>query len=308
MKQIILDLIRHSFLGWPIRLLGRFTWRHPRLLTLTNPFFLPSIVINREGTSLLAEPDSYLFLNSEKENYIRFRPGQYEAEITYLSKNLIEKTDIVLDIGANVGLHTVAFAREASQGHVYAFEPTTEMTERLSANVSLNGIKNVTIVPCALGAAEEELEMFINTSGAGLEGTSTITGTHNVDRNPLNYETRKVPVRRLDYLVEQLGIKGRIGFIKIDTEGYETWVIEGGLNTIRAHRPTMIVEAHSRRLTAANKSFKWYLDMFPDYHILIIYPIDRTNPYLRLVPLTEEQPEMAINLLMLPRCKIAATK
>ncbi len=63
----------------------------------------------------------------------------------------------------------------------------------------------------------------------------------------------------------------------------------------------MIVEAHSRRLAKAGKSFQWYLDTFADYHIFVMPAVDRANPYFRLVPLTAEQPEIAVNLLLLPR-------
>lgn len=305
-KQTILDILEHPVFGFPARVLGQRTWRHSHLFGMINPFHVPSIVVDRDGNSLMAQPDTYLFLNSGRRKSVRFGPEQYEPEISYLIEYLIRKNDIVLDIGANVGLHTVAFARAASNGHVYSFEPVTEMAERLSANVALNGLENVTLVPCGLGAEDDEAEMSVNVGGAGLEGTSTIVGSVHLDREPENYETRKVPVRRLDGLVDELGISGRIGFVKIDTEGFETWVIEGGLDTIRKHRPAMIIEAHSKRLAAAGKSFQWYLDTFPDYHALIVYPVNRINPYLRLVPLTAEQPEIAVNLLLLPRSNVAS--
>ena len=304
-KQAILDLIEHPVAGFPARLIGRLTWRRSHLLGMINPFHVPAIVVDRDGNSLMAQPGTYLFMNSGREAAIRFSPDQYEPEISYLINYLIRKDDVVLDIGANVGLHTVAFARAAPHGHVYSFEPVAEMADRLSANAALNGLDNVTLVPCGLGAADDAAEMSVNIGGAGLEGTSTIAGSVHLDREPGNYERRKVPVRRLDGLVESLGIGGRIGFIKIDTEGFETWVIEGGLETIRRHRPSMIVEAHSRRLEAAGKSFQWYLDTFPEYHILIIYPVNRVNPYLRLIPLVGEQPEIAVNLLLLPRREVA---
>ena len=303
-KQAILDLIEHPIAGYPARALGRLTWHRSHIAGMINPFHLPTILVDRDGSPLIARPGTYLFMNSGRENAVRFGPEQYEPEISYLIDYLIKDTDVVLDIGANVGLHTVAFARKVTKGHVYSFEPVAEMAERLSENVALNGLTNVTLVPCGLGAEDDTLEMSVNIGGAGLEGTSTIAGSVHLDREPENYETRQVPVRRLDAIVQSLGIKERIGFVKIDTEGFETWVIEGGLETIREHRPAMIVEAHSRRLAAAGKDFQWYLDQFPDYHILIIYPVNRVNPYLRLVPLTATQPEIAVNLLLLPRCDV----
>ena len=306
LKQTILDLIECRIAGYPARLIGRLTSRSPRLFGMINPFHVPALVVERDGNSLLAEPGTYLFLRAGRRHALRFAPDEYEPEISFLIRNLVREDHTVLDIGANVGLHTVAFARAVPKGHVYAFEPVAEMAERLSRNAALNGLKNVTVVPCGLGAADETAEMWVNVAGDGLEGTSTIAGSVHSERMPDNYVRRNVPVRRLDGLVQTLAIEGPIGFVKIDTEGFETWVIEGGLETLRRHRPAMIVEAHSRRLAAAGKSFQWYLDTFPDYHILIIYPVNRTNPYLRLVPLTAAQPEIAVNLLMLPKAASAS--
>lgn len=305
LKQAILDLIERPVAGFAARAVGRLTWRRSHLFGMINPFHVPAIVVDRDGNPLMALPGTYLFMNSGRQKAVRFGPDQYEPEISFLIDYLIREDDIVLDIGANVGLHTVAFARAASKGHVFAFEPVVEMANRLSANVSLNGLKNVTLVPCGLGATDETVEMSVNVGGAGLEGTSTIAGSVHLDREPENYDQRQVPVRRLDGLADNLVKDGTIGFIKIDTEGFETWVIEGGLETMRRHRPPMIIEAHSRRLAAAGKSFQWYLDTFPDYHILIVYPVNRVNPYLRLVPLSGEQPEIAVNLLLLPRTSLA---
>ena len=302
LKQFILDTLERPLLGLPARMIGRLTWRYSHVLGMINPFHVPSILVDRNGSPLIARPDTYLFMNSGKKNAIRFGAKQYEPEISYLINYLIRDEDIVLDIGANVGLHTVAFARQASAGHIFAFEPVEEMAQALSINVALNGLTNVTIIHCGVGVEDGDVEMAVNVCGAGLEGTSTIAGRTHLDHEPKNYQKRKIPIRQLDGLVESLEIDGRIGFIKIDTEGFETWVLEGGMATIRDHKPAMIIEAHSRRLAAAGKSFDWYLKTFPEYHILIIYPVNRINPYLRLVPLEEEPPEIAVNLLMLPRC------
>ena len=299
-KQCILGLIERPVVGAPLRAMGRPTWRRPRLLGLINPFYVPGFVVERDGARYFARPGTYLGQDGLR-HAVRFAPGAYEPEISYLARTLVRDGDIVLDIGANVGLHSVAFARLAGSGHVYAFEPVTEMAEQLSANCAFNGIDNVTVIGCALGDREESLAMEVNIAGDGLEGTSTLAGTVHVERHPENYETRQVQVRRLDDVMNALDIDGRIGFVKIDTEGFETLVIGGGLETLRRHRPAMIVEAHSRRLARHGKGFGWYLDTFPDHHICIIYAAGRANPYLRLTPLKADQPEIAVNLLLLPK-------
>lgn len=302
-KNLIINLIERRWLGAPLRVVGRLTRRRRYLGGLINPFYLPTTLVENGVARLIAYPDSYIDLVSGLRGAVRLSTRTFEPEISYLIQTLIDEDDVILDIGANVGLHTVRFAQLAHKGHVYAFEPVKEMAKRLSQNCSLNRVENVTIVDCALGVRNETLPISVNVAGIGLEGTSSLTGSFHVEDHPENYETRNVPVRRLDDLIQELGIDRRISLIKMDTEGFETFVIEGALETLRKNDPVMIIEAHSRRLKAAGKSFDWYLEIFPDYHIFIMPAISRTNPYLRLEPLGPNQPEIAVNLLLLPSAK-----
>jgi len=300
-KSKILSLIGARWIGAPLRFVGAMTRRRSHITGLINPFHVSSTTVENAGAHYIAYPNSYLAEAVGFKGAMRFPPDEFEPEVSFLAEKLIRENDVVLDIGANAGLHTVTFARATNAGHVYAFEPVAEMVERLSENCALNRVENVTIIRCALGARSEMLEMDVNVSGVGLEGTSSLAQSFHVEDHPENYEGRTVPVRRLDDIIEKLKIDQRIAFVKIDTEGFETYVIEGGMKTLEKHRPAMIVEAHSRRLAKAGKSFQWYLDTFADYHIFVMPAVDRANPYFRLVPLTAEQPEIAVNLLLLPR-------
>jgi FkbM family methyltransferase len=304
LKSLILDFIEHPVLGALVRLIGGLTRRRARLFGLSNPFHVPAWTIEHGGARYWAEPRSYLARGSPASTRVRFDPDRYEAEIEYLIETLVGPGDVVLDIGANVGLHTVALARRVgAQGRVYAFEPVTEMAERLSANVALNGLANVTLVGCALGNVEGTATMQVNVAGAGLEGTSSLADSIHVRRHPERYVERDVEVRRLDDVMARMDPASPIGFVKIDTEGFETMVIEGGMETLDRDRPAMIVEAHSTRLAQAGKSFRWYSDTFPDHHIFIVHAVNRANPYLRLEPLSAEPPEIAVNLLLLPKVR-----
>jgi FkbM family methyltransferase len=60
---------------------------------------------------------------------------------------------VVFDVGAHAGQYTKLFARAASCGHVYAFEPGSYARAILRASVALHRLDNVTVVPMALGAA-----------------------------------------------------------------------------------------------------------------------------------------------------------
>ena len=205
-----------------------------------------------------------------------------------------------MDIGANVGLHTVALSKLVGNGRVVAFEPVTEMADTLSANCAFNRSENVTLVRAALGKESGVADIMVNQGDPGMEGTNSMIQSVHLTNNPDRYQIRQIPVARLDDIAESLGLRDQVNLIKIDTEGFEPMVIEGGLETLRATRPIMIVEAHSKRLEAVGLSFSWYQETFPDYHIFIIHAVTPANPYLRIEPLHGEPPEIAVNLLLLP--------
>lgn len=300
----LLDLVNKKWVARLVRVLEPALRGSRRFLGLTNPMFFTHRVIDRDGNRYVVPANNYIALGASAAQTVRFDGDVFEPEMSYLIAGLIHEDDTVLDIGANVGLHTVAFARAAKDGQVFAFEPVAEMAEQASTNCALNRLDNVSILNYALGAEQAELEMKVNIAGMGKQGTSSFFDTHNIESRPEDYETRALHVRRLDDVIGDLAPGKRIGFIKIDTEGYDTYVLEGGLETIRRDRPVMMVEAHSKRLEAAGKSWQWFLDTFPDYHVLMILPVTNLKPHFELVPLTSDQPEIAINLLLLPRTPV----
>ena len=302
LKKAALQLIYNGWPGDVLRAFDRFLRARRKVMGLTNPVHMSHVVTRQAGGVYLSQIDNYIALRSGRKKMLRFDPDLFEADITFLMRSLIRPDDIVLDIGANIGFHTVTMAQAASRGHLYAFEPVAEMATQNSINCGLNRLDNVTIVHCAMGNKPGEMEMRVNVAGQGLQGTSTLLEENaHVQANPDFYRPRKIRTFRLDDIIDGLNIKGRIGFVKIDTEGFDALVLEGASETIRAHKPVMIVEAHSTRLAQTGKSWQWFLDTFPDHHILIIHPLTRAKPYLHLEPLTADQPEISVNLLLLPR-------
>jgi FkbM family methyltransferase len=302
LKEIIWKSVAKGSLGPIMRPFGNALRRHENLLGLRNPLHMQFLTTIQADNLYVSELDSHMSLGAATKKMIRFDTDQFEDEISFLMKRLVKPDAVVLDIGANNGFHTVLLAKGAHRGHVYAFEPLEKFAAQASMNCALNGVDNVTIVNCALGAEEAVLDMWVNVAGEGLQGTSTfINNNANVLRNPDCYEIRKVPIKRLDDVIRTLDLQGPIRLVKIDTEGFDTMVLEGGMETIRAHKPVMFVEAHTTRLAQANKSWRWYLDTFADYHILIIHSLTRAKPYLHMEPLTDDLPEISVNLLLLPR-------
>lgn len=304
LKQCIWHSVAKGYLGLLLKPFGGMLRGRETLCGLRNPMHMKFLATEQAGNLYVSEIENHMSLGSASDKLVKFDADQFEDDISYLMHQLVRPEHVILDIGANNGFHTVLLAKGASKGHVFAFEPLEKFAEQASMNCALNGVENVTIINCALGAEEAVLDMKVNVSGQGLQGTSTfIDDNANVVKNPNDYQIRKVAVKKLDDVIATLDLPGPIGMIKIDTEGFDTMVIEGGLKTILKHKPIMFVEAHTARLKQAGKSWQWYLETFADYHILIIYPLTRAKPYLHLEPLSGNLPEISVNLLMLPRRK-----
>lgn len=164
--------------------------------------------------------------------------GFYEKELLlamqYLAK---DKNGIAVDVGANIGNHTIFFSRIFPR--VIAFEPVPRNCWILKANLHLNRISNVTLVEKGLGAREEFL-LLVNDDP---ENTNDGFNLEPIDSSQALGNAYQIAVVRGDYELEALGVSGGIAIIKIDVEGFEPQVLQGLEKTILKHRPIIFWEA-----------------------------------------------------------------
>lgn len=165
---------------------------------------------------------TFLFL--EREDW-------YEPEAAFV-RRLGRPQLRALDIGANHGFFTVALAQRAgSQGHVWSFEPDRAVNDCLRKTVAVNGLQNVTTAAFALG----------DRNGDAVLSTAASAEFNTLRAVPGDAEAQRVTVRRLDDVVSELGIRD-IDFVKIDVEGLETAVLEGGRNFFVRESPLVMAE------------------------------------------------------------------
>jgi FkbM family methyltransferase len=162
-------------------------------------------------------------------------------ELDFLSE-FIEPGAHVLDIGAYIGTHSIAFARfTGSQGKVYAFEPRREIFQMLSSNIAVNKCGQVAAfnmgVSDRLGQAIlEPLDLDAPDNFGGLELASLATGKPGGYQATIN-------------TIDSLRI-ARADFIKIDVEGMEQSVLDGAMETITTLQPTIFCECNSLEIGA----------------------------------------------------------
>jgi len=131
---------------------------------------------------------------------------------------------IVVDVGANVGWHTLHAAQHANVETVVAFEPDLFNVSLLDRALSKNNIEKVIVIVSAVGAQSGVGRFFRYRSSN--YGRHTLITDH-------GYGSRRVPVVNLDGALAGLGFQDRpISVIKIDVEGYEPAVIAGAANSI----------------------------------------------------------------------------
>lgn len=159
--------------------------------------------------------------------------GLYEKENLELLLRLLRSLSkpVVLDIGANIGNHTLAFATVAS--HVHAFEPIPFIQEVLQQNVEQNGLANITVHRLALSDKDDTATIHLDKTGN--------FGASSFDKGNAIAEAVIVKRRRGDALLDELGVE-RIDLVKIDVEAHELYVLRGLLETLKRERPVITME------------------------------------------------------------------
>jgi FkbM family methyltransferase len=174
-------------------------------------------------------------------------PYVMRTQNTFFDLDLLEYTAMVgpqggtyLDIGANIGNHSVFFARFCAD-RVLAFEPHPELHAILKNNVRRNGADDrTTLVPVGLSDTAGIGTMQIRNEHKGNIGAS-----HVARSVPLSAKDHIVDLRPLDIFTSgphSLVHPFPIRFIKIDVEGMEMDVLRGAANTLEEHHPQLLVE------------------------------------------------------------------
>jgi FkbM family methyltransferase len=176
----------------------------------------------RHGTMMYLRRDQYV-----GRSFAEY--GEYSEGEVDLFRQCLGPGDVALDIGANLGAHTLPLARLVGPtGAVFAFEPQRILFQILCGNVALNEIPNVHVLPVALGRAPGRAKVpALDYRGASNFGGVSLGAAHGED----------VPVVPLD----QLEVS-KAKLIKIDVEGMELDVLAGAKATLARCRPILYVE------------------------------------------------------------------
>lgn len=164
--------------------------------------------------------------------------GAFEKPLLYFLRDTMQSlapaSPLFVDIGANVGQHSLFMATHGCQ--VHSFEPFVAVRERLQLQIDNNRLSNITVHPFGLSNENSKLPFFAPTgSNVGIgsfDATTTSKGNVNIGELDL--------VNGDDYLQRQN--INNINLIKMDVEGFEKPALQGLRETLRQSRPVLVCE------------------------------------------------------------------
>jgi FkbM family methyltransferase len=174
------------------------------------------------------------------ENEARVAPievmnfDQYEPVETHVMDVLTADARNILDIGANIGLYAVRFAKRLPQARVYAFEPMPTSHQFLQRNVAANAVGDrVSCFNYGLSENSGTVEFFISPAAGTNASLLNVAGAQDARR-----------VVGLTLTLDQWAANQAVApdFIKCDVEGAELLVMRGGRSTLAQHQPIVFAE------------------------------------------------------------------
>jgi FkbM family methyltransferase len=191
-----------------------------------------------------------------------FLLGAFERSTLNALKELVKPGQTVLDIGANIGAHTLHLANAVgAEGRVFAFEPTDFAFGKLTRNLAINPGLQQRVIASQLFLVDElgrqrQTEIY---SSWPLEAAG--------DQHPKHLgklqSTSNASTETLDLFAARNHFS-RVDLIKIDVDGHEHPVLKGGRELLRNFAPTLVMELSPYVHSEEGNSFEELIDMLRD--------------------------------------------
>jgi FkbM family methyltransferase len=171
--------------------------------------------------------------------------GRYHDPVFDVFYRFVKDDSVCIDVGANIGVTSIALALLARRGSVLAIEPDARNLEFLKHNVSANKLKNVTIVNCLVGALGTKKVYLFNAIEPGCSTSISVERADTHYKHGL--EEKHMPCVSLDTIIADHHLD-RLDFIKLDIEGGELDALAGAKQTLARFQPTVLMEFNAHCL------------------------------------------------------------
>jgi FkbM family methyltransferase len=203
----------------------------------------------RSGRGIAGQPDKGIFSRrgityeldlSQGIDFAIYLGGMFERHTAIALAELTEPSSLVLDIGANIGAHTLHLASLVGpQGRVMAFEPTDFAFRKLRRNLDLNPslAPRVEAFHCFLTARDGSSVPNAIYSSWPLAVEAGLHAKH-LGRE---MQTEQAQARSLDSILSERADR-RVQLVKLDVDGFECDVLHGATALLRDVRPIFVME------------------------------------------------------------------
>ncbi|MBK3406085.1 FkbM family methyltransferase [Methylorubrum populi] len=206
-----------------------------------------------------------LFVHDERDQVIGRSLrlyGEWAEEEIYLLSTMVRSGDTVLDIGANVGTHTVAFSRMVGQvGRVVSIDGQARASNILALNITINGCDNVSRLEGLIGSSCELVFDKLSEAETPNIGAVTFRDLQIAASSTLDAIVRPLAMFTVDSMLIQ-----SCRLMKIDVEGMELDALKGAQQTIERCEPFIYFEQATRANFTEIHSFLTSLGYKLYYH------------------------------------------
>lgn len=166
--------------------------------------------------------------------------------IEHLQK-YIKESNVILDIGAHVGCHSLVYSKLNNDCKIHCFEMQSILYSLLKKNIAANHLHNVEAFHCAIGDAIR----MVTIAESITDGPNANEIYNYNDGKEYNFGGISIGPGSEECLmisIDSLQLNA-CDFIKLDVEGFEYFVIKGGIETIAMFKPVIFYEENHKKLT-----------------------------------------------------------
>lgn len=230
-----------------------------RSLISRSKFLDPKIRYTLRGWLESVAPEELLEARSDIIGGIFFYPnkchiGLHAAEFGFWDENFPLLFDLffssarnIIEIGANIGIDTILMAKRVRNGStIIAFEPSKKYRVVLERNIIKNKFKNVTVYDNFLSSRSNvRINLYINSASA----SAVMNGSPSFP----TIDAQECTTITLDDFMKNHPSES-LDLLKIDTDGWDQHIVEGGVDTIGKFKPFLFVEFSGYLLEKAGHS------------------------------------------------------
>ena len=212
--------------------------------------------------------NSFLIDNEDLIGHTINSTGKWESTIEDVIKSLVNAEDFVINVGANIGYHTIKMANITNK--VIAFEPQQKIYNQLCANIYINDCnEKITAYKLGLGDTRTFARMESLVDNPFLKSGNYMNyGGISIKENATGEQIEIVTL-------DEFGFKP--DFILMDAEGFEDKILQGSINTLQYFKPTMLLEIWDNKKSKIFYTLKhlgyeifWSKDIGENY--VVIHP------------------------------------